>query len=130
MMKRPEWEVRPVAADPIRPAGDLGARVLAGGQLDLALAVGAGERVRAVLRGEVDLYDAERLTESPVTIARACPDGVDVDLSEVAFLDCAGLSALQEAQAEATAQGWSLVLRHPSPAVARLTRLVCLPPFD
>ncbi|MGW2539707.1 STAS domain-containing protein [Kitasatospora sp. NPDC001574] len=113
-------------ADPIRPGAGLGVRVLAGGQLDLFLATRQDGKVRVVLRGDVDVYDAELLTGALVTTARACPEGVDVDLSEVEFLDCAGLAALLAAQDRSTAQGWSLAPRDPSPAVARLVRLVGL----
>ena len=51
------------------------------------------------------------------------PRALQVDLSRVDFLDCAGVSGLLACQAEAAAIGCRLTVCHPRPIVARILRL-------
>ena len=51
------------------------------------------------------------------------PRALQVDLSRVEFLDCAGISGLLACQAEAAAIGCRLTVCHPRPIVARILRL-------
>ncbi|MER7756371.1 STAS domain-containing protein [Kitasatospora sp. NPDC097643] len=53
-----------------------------------------GDRVRATVRGEIDLDVAEGLGEALETALEASRAGLDVDLSAVTFCDSAGLNLL------------------------------------
>lgn len=70
------------------------------------------------LGGEVDIAALERLNAA-LTEAGACPE-VIVEASGVDFIDCAALRRLLAAARAAGAGGGRLVLRDPSPALARL----------
>ena len=48
------------------------------------------------------------------------PHALQIDLSRVGYLDCAGISGLLACQAEAAAIGCRLSVCHPRPIVARL----------
>ncbi|WP_431676199.1 STAS domain-containing protein [Kitasatospora sp. KL5] len=76
-------------------------------------------------RGDIDLATAPRLRR---VLARALKTHRDVvlDLSEVTFIDCAGLGALVEARNLAGRRGGRLVLRGAGPCVVRLIRLTGL----
>ncbi|MGW3042713.1 STAS domain-containing protein [Kitasatospora sp. NPDC001159] len=73
-------------------------------------------------RGEIDLATAPRLRRKP---ARALAERHEVvlDLSEVTFMDCAGLDALVQARDLADRTGARLVLHGVAHPVARLLRL-------
>jgi anti-anti-sigma factor len=76
-----------------------------------------------VLKGELDLHTAQTLG---CGIEQAVGTGcvvVDVDLSEITFLDSAGIDALLDARSTLQAASSRLRVRQPSPAVSRLLRL-------
>jgi anti-sigma B factor antagonist len=77
------------------------------------------------LAGEMDVATAGQLTE----IVRSLPADqlrVQLDLSDLDFLDAAGLTALLEARAIVRARDGRLSLRRPSASVLRLLVLTDL----
>ena len=75
------------------------------------------------LRGEVDLVSARILGRHlSLVLTRQAPATI-LDLSGLAFLDCAGLRVLLAASRQAAAHGGSLFLAAPRPVVVKLVRL-------
>lgn len=78
--------------------------------------------------GDLDLTTAPALWERLVAeIARGTND-IIVDLAEATFMDCVGLSPLVGASIRLRHLGGRLVVRRPSPLVARVLRLTGLEP--
>ena len=76
------------------------------------------------LAGALDLASAPWLTEEWGRAA-ACPTrAIVLDLSELTFLDCAGLRAVTNFADGARAAGWRLRIVSPPPQIARLLREV------
>lgn len=75
--------------------------------------------VVVALGGELDICEADHLGRALGAAAVSGPP-IIVDLAELTFIDCAGLSVLASARREARAAGGDLVLAAPAPAVARL----------
>ena len=107
----PAWSARAAAAEPA-------------GSAESAAAVETGSRdgPRRIAFA-VDL-DFGRLDEMTSVIRNTlhwhAPDALQIDLSRVGYLDCAGISGLLACQAEAAAIGCRLSVCHPRPIVARL----------
>jgi len=83
-----------------------------------------GHCVLAV-KGDVDIAVADEFFSA----ALACLDGTDVlelDLSELRFIDSSGLGALVRVHKRAVEQGGRLVLSHVSESVHRLLRITGL----
>jgi anti-sigma B factor antagonist len=81
------------------------------------------ERVRVMLRGELDLAGAPTVAESLRSLCeRRQP--VLLDLDELEFIDMSGLRVLLTAAEEASRDGWDLTVTGGSPAVRRLIALV------
>jgi anti-sigma B factor antagonist len=57
-----------------------------------------GDRLRVAVHGEVDLISATALFEALDEAINRAPARIDIDLSDVAFLDSAGVDALVKAQ--------------------------------
>lgn len=75
------------------------------------------------VRGEVDLGSARVLGRHlSLVLARQAPATI-LDLSGLAFLDCAGLRVLLSVSWHAAAYGGSLVLAAPRPIVVKLLRV-------
>ncbi|MFI2435865.1 STAS domain-containing protein [Streptomyces sp. NPDC018693] len=92
---------------------------------DLSERLVAGTTV-VTLRGEIDLLVAQALTERlDALTAGPCPDLV-LDLSHMAFIDCAGLSVLCRARNRVTARAGRLRLVSDDPGFLRLLRTVHL----
>lgn len=85
-------------------------------------AVVAGERTVVTCRGEFDLGAQELQPELYAALDRSAT-GVDLDLDEVRFCDCAGLNVLLGLRREALDQGKSVTVRAYSPTVGRLLDL-------
>jgi anti-anti-sigma factor len=104
---------RPVSVTAIGPARFRVAEAADGGELCLRL------------HGELDIAAVRALREH---VRRAAVrDGVAIlDLSDVEFIDVAGLSVLSALVREARADGLSLELRHASLAVRQLARLTSM----
>jgi anti-sigma B factor antagonist len=79
----------------------------------------------AVVRmsGELDLTGADALLTSLEPAVELAGRAVVVDLREVTFVDCAGLSALVDARTAISQRGIELVLAAPSRPVGRLLSL-------
>jgi anti-sigma B factor antagonist len=57
------------------------------------------------LGGELDLYNAARVREALVDVAKNAPERLVLDLSEVEFIDSTALGALVEARATLAGRG-------------------------
>lgn len=89
----------------------------------LAVEDGTAAAFRVVAVGELDLSTA---TEVKAELFRAVSEAdrdVEVDLSEVVFIDASGIGALVEAAKRARVSGQRLILRRPSEAVTRVIEL-------
>jgi anti-sigma B factor antagonist len=76
------------------------------------------------LTGDVDIVSADRAGAEMARVSnRGGRDGVVLDLSEVTFMDCCGLSVLVRAR---NSLGDRLRLHNPSPAVTKLLDLTDL----
>lgn len=81
------------------------------------------------VRGELDFAAADGLVESVQEHLSACRSpGIGVDLSEVTFLDCAGVRALFTVGRRAADLGVTICLAAESPAVGHVLDLLELPP--
>lgn len=78
------------------------------------------------LAGEVDMLTAPELRQQLGQAMGAPGTVVVVEASAVTFMDCAGLRELLAAHTRLAAGGRTLVLRSPSPPVARLLELTGL----
>lgn len=78
-----------------------------------------GEQVVTV-SGELDAFSAPRLREHLEQVARAGHRRVVLDLDDVLFVDSSGLGALVDASKRLREAGGDLVLRSPTPAVAKV----------
>jgi anti-sigma B factor antagonist len=74
------------------------------------------------VHGELDIATVPELVD---LLARLRHHGHDVtlDLAEVTFMDSTGLTMLMDAHREAENDGWTFVVRRPSPAVRRVFEL-------
>lgn len=84
------------------------------------------ERLRLLLAGELDLYSATTLDDAVVAAEGEKWPCVCLDLSELAFLDSAGLRVLMRTQARAQQDGRRLVFRPGPESVQRIFRLTRL----
>ena len=90
---------------------------------------GPGGTVRLVLHGELDLAGVQALSESLNELKRraAC---VELDLSQLAFMDSSGLGTVLEAVLDARRNGWQLeVSRELTRPVQRLIEISGAGPF-
>jgi anti-anti-sigma factor len=78
------------------------------------------------VRGDIDLATAEDLLQRLVLLAGPATGPVALDLSEVTFIDCAGLRSLIALDRHARASGGSVRVAAASLPVARLFELVAL----
>ena len=74
------------------------------------------------MHGELDIATAPELVD---LLARLRHHGhaVTLDLAEVTFMDSTGLTTLMDAHREAENDGWTFLVRRPSPAVRRVFEL-------
>jgi anti-anti-sigma factor len=79
--------------------------------------------VTVCIAGEIDLACADELAILLHAALDAYPQGIDLDLAEVCFCDCRGLSAVLTARASARRRGRHFALGPHSPTVARLLEL-------
>ncbi|AIS01977.1 STAS domain-containing protein [Streptomyces glaucescens] len=82
-----------------------------------------GGRARVTVSGELGLEAGEDLRAALRTALAGTDDGIDLDLSEVAFCDCSSLNILLALREQALGEGKSVTLRAVSPAVERLLTL-------
>lgn len=78
-------------------------------------------RMLVTVAGDIDLATAPELGDRLLSVLREhAPAILDVDLAGVAFLDCAGISALITARNAAVSAGSQLWIVHPQPFVRRV----------
>jgi anti-anti-sigma factor len=82
-----------------------------------------GERVRVVLRGELDLGTAPQVVAG-LRRLRERGEQVLLDLDELGFIDVSGLRAVLTAADEAANDGGMFAVTRGSPPVRRLVALV------
>ena len=73
--------------------------------------------------GEIDLATATELRHRLETVIAAGTGDVDLDLSDVTFVDCSGLAVLLAARQELQGKKHRLMVRNPSKPVLRLLEL-------
>ncbi|AGS70655.1 STAS domain-containing protein [Streptomyces collinus] len=103
--------------------GHAAAKHLAPGRAVTSYAT-SGDRVRVTVRGELDLVSGNRLRGPLGEALTASTTGLDLDLSELAFCDCAGLTVLMELRLRALSRGKTVVIRRSGAATDRLLRLL------
>ncbi len=79
-----------------------------------------------VLNGELDVVSAPELAQCLNEALAADHARVTLDLSELEFVDSAGVSVLIKAKQDAESNGRTLVLGHPTEQVHRVFALVGL----
>jgi anti-anti-sigma factor len=85
---------------------------------------------RVAIVGEVDLSTGPRLQGGLLEVLAAQSASVlELDLSEVTFLDCSGLRALLAVRAAAAETGCRVMVSHPQPIVGRVLTLTGLLPL-
>lgn len=92
---------------------------------DVATEIGTGG-VRLVLAGELDLATTPSLVHQLRRAERSNPATLELDLSEVTFVDVAGLTAMLAAARRAGRAGRRLCVSHARPSVRRLFELTAL----
>lgn len=80
-------------------------------------------RVALVPVGEIDAGNVAELADSIHDALLAGALEVDIDLSQVPFMDTAALAALETARESLEVRGGYLCLRNPTPPVRRLLSL-------
>ncbi|MEI5100713.1 STAS domain-containing protein [Streptomyces sp. PmtG] len=81
------------------------------------------ERLVIALWGELDVYATERLTGSLAGHTLTCRQDVILDLREVTFLDCGGLSLLCQARNATHRRGLRLTVVLDDPFHRKILRL-------
>jgi anti-sigma B factor antagonist len=84
------------------------------------------ERLRLALVGELDLYSSTRLDDAVVEAEGEKWPCVCLDLTELQFMDSAGLRLIMRTHARATKNGRRMVLRRGPDTVDRVFRLTGL----
>jgi anti-anti-sigma factor len=92
--------------------------------MDAFLSSSDESRLHVTARGEADLATAGDLLVRLVTLVGAAAGEVAIDLSQVTFMDCAGLRTLNAIERLVRVNGGSVQVVAASPAVARLFELV------
>ncbi|MFF9690332.1 STAS domain-containing protein [Streptomyces sp. NPDC014623] len=79
---------------------------------------------RVALVGELDLDTAPQVREAVTACLAKQPTSLCLDLTDVTFCDCAGLSALLRARSTVLRAGVGLVVEGVGPQLARLLSLI------
>lgn len=82
-----------------------------------------GTRMAVRVVGDLDAAGADRLRDAVVTVLVAGPRDVEIDLTAVGFLDCAGLGSLRAVHDAATGTGGSVLCVCPEGEPRALLRL-------
>ncbi|WP_234376791.1 STAS domain-containing protein [Streptomyces sp. TP-A0356] len=81
------------------------------------------DRMVVVLRGAFDHVAGEELERSLINALESSVQGIDLDLKEVSFWDCATLNVLLAVRQLALRHGKTVTLRATSPIVERVLEL-------
>jgi anti-sigma B factor antagonist len=95
-------------------------------RLDVTRSEDGPERLRLSLAGELDLYSATALDDAVVAAEGEKWPCVCLDLSQLEFLDSAGLRVILRTHARAKQDGRRLVVRKGPDSVQRVFRLTQL----
>lgn len=119
---------RPGAAARPRPGAVIGALAAESVDIPMDALLSAGHENHPVIAvcGEIDMANAGDFLVRLVALVGAATDKIALDLSQVAFMDCAGLRILAEIDRYVSARGGSIRVNALSPAVARLVELIGL----
>ena len=82
-----------------------------------------GARTTVHVSGDLDLATAPDLAVALATSLADHPSALDVDMSEVTFMSCAGINVLILGRREARQVGGGLAVVRPSPVVDRFLSL-------
>ncbi|GGV50620.1 hypothetical protein GCM10010495_80350 [Kitasatospora herbaricolor] len=82
-----------------------------------------GDRLRARLKGEIDMDVADPLRHVLTRALTHCGTGLDIDMSDVEFCDSCGLDTLLRLRLQAQAQGHAVTITDASPQVRHLLAL-------
>jgi anti-sigma B factor antagonist len=85
-------------------------------------------QIRIGVAGEVDIATAPQLRRAFADALMARPSMVQVDLSQVAFIDARGVALLAQARVAARRAGAGFVVHNPRPLVRRVLDIVGLTP--
>jgi anti-sigma B factor antagonist len=85
-----------------------------------------GTRTTLVLDGDLDVHSAPLVQQAVAAAVREGAGDVVLDLRLVSFVDSSGLGALIACHKRARHESCNLVLRAPSPRVARLLAVTTL----
>jgi anti-anti-sigma factor len=88
----------------------------------IAVTVNAGGVPTIVVSGDVDIANADALKAAVDSVSAGAPERVIFDLSDLRFIDSAGIAVLLYA----TERGAPVELLDPSPAVRRVVELTGL----
>lgn len=80
-------------------------------------------RLMISVRGEVDLATVDELFQRLIVLAQLTTGQIALDLSEVTFMDCAGLHMLSALDRHVRARGGAMSVAETSAMVARLFEL-------
>ena len=92
----------------------------------VATAGPANSTVELRVRGELDIASAPELARAFEGLLTADPRVVVLELSELSFLDCAGMRPIRATMCTLRRRGGTLVIRHPQPLVERTLRIAGL----
>jgi anti-anti-sigma factor len=90
---------------------------------DVVTTTDEGAAVVVTVHGEVDISTHEQLATALERAATPPARQIVVDLRDVSFLDSTGIRTLLIGWRQAEAQGMSLALRKPKPAVLKVLRI-------
>ncbi|HEY1276750.1 MAG TPA: STAS domain-containing protein [Thermoleophilaceae bacterium] len=96
-----------------------------GAELTIDVSEKEGE-VRLVVAGELDLSSVPRFEAALALAEDGNPPVLDLELSELTFIDSTGLRAILQASHRAESEGRSLVISNPSPTVRRLLAVTAM----
>lgn len=83
--------------------------------------------VRVAVAGEIDLSTSDALHAGLLAVLSAqLPERIDIDLAEVTFMDCGGLTVLVAVGKAASRMGCQLRITNPQPIVRRVLDLTGL----
>jgi anti-anti-sigma factor len=81
-------------------------------------------RARYALKGELDMAGGEALVRRVTELAAAAPGPIEIDMSEVSFIDSSGIRALLRLHEAAVSSGRAMRVSNLSPDVRRLLDMI------
>ncbi|MEU6273313.1 STAS domain-containing protein [Streptomyces populi] len=123
-MKQPSHRAQPLMAPDFPCPGKGGtAGLLPSGRASVSSAP-SGNPTPVAIHGELDLVSGPQVRDRLGEALAASSGGLALDLSGLAFCDCAGLNVLLEIRHRALSQGKTVTIQAADPAIVRLLDLV------